>query len=532
MKYYQQSRLKLSNRILQGLLGLSVLVAGSVSGSAQSADEIVKRAATALGGEKSLKAIKSRQLRGKITDLKDGSGGSYQATSLQPNLYSVRYDLRGLEISAGYSGKSGWMRDSKNGLRTLTGAASRDFQAEVMWRNYRWFNYQKEKSKLSFAGRTTINDQPVNTVVLTTTKNVKIKLYFATGTNLLVREEFPAGEQTKTFDYSDFRKVDDVLEPHVITAAIGEEHFKIQVDRILHNLSLDRLAFDFPKISNEPLPDIAALLKDVKANQEQTEKLLEKYTYTEVTTKRELDDKGQLREKEVDTYDLTFYKGYRIRRLIAKNGQPLSADDDADETKKIEKRIREIEKKETEKEKKALQDREEGKDTDYSSEEERDQRVSIADVLRVSKLINPRRESFRDRDVIVFDFEPLPDYKPRTRIEKLFGKMAGAVWIDAAGKQAARVEARLIDSYKIGGGMVASLKEGATFVLEQEYVNNEVWLPTRADLNLGVKVFLLKGLNFNQVSTFGNYKRFDVETDKEKLKDPSSEVSEEKAAKP
>jgi hypothetical protein len=54
--------------------------------------------------------------------------------------------------------------------------------------------------------------------------------------------------------------------------------------------------------------------------------------------------------------------------------------------------------------------------------------------------------------VIVFDFEPLPGYKPKKDFEKFFGKMAGAIWVDASDKQVARVEARLIESYKVGGG--------------------------------------------------------------------------------
>ena len=107
--------------------------------------------------------------------------------------------------------------------------------------------------------------------------------------------------------------------------------------------------------------------------------------------------------------------------------------------------------------------------------------------------------------------------------------MAGAVWVDAASKQAARVEARLIEAYKIAGGMLASLKEGATFVIEQERVNNEIWLPTRAEINLGLKVFLLKGISVNQAISYGNYKRFNVEAEKEKLKDPEQA---EKTARP
>jgi hypothetical protein len=517
------------NRFLLVLHCLCLVFAVEANIAAQSADKIVKRAAKAMGGEKALRNIKSWQFKGTISNTKDGAGGSYQAAAMQPNLYTCSFDIRGLEAGLGYNGKSGWMRDSRDGLRTLTGALSRDFQAEASWRNNRWFNYKRDKSRITFGGQATINGKSAHAVVLTTPKNVKIKIYFDKTTGLLIREEIPSGETSKIFDYSDFRPVDGILEPHTIDMSIGQQSYQIKLDQIVHNPQLGLAIFDFPKVSNEPLPDISALLKEVGENEDEIDRLLEKYTYTETITKREIDQKGQLLEKETDTYELTFYKGNRIRRLIAKNGKPLSADEEADESKRIEKRIREIEKKEVEKEKKAQKERENAQENGEASDSGRDQRISIADLLRASKLVNPRRERFRGRDVIVFDFEPLPGYKPQKNYEKLFGKMAGAMWIDASDKQVARVEARLVESYKVGGGLLASLREGASFTLEQNRVNNEIWLPTWADINLGVKVFLVKGFNFNQTIAYGNYKRFNVEAEKEKLKDPPQS---EKTAKP
>ncbi|HKQ73245.1 MAG TPA: hypothetical protein VJ810_05920 [Blastocatellia bacterium] len=502
--------------------------------AAQSADKIVKQAVKAMTngkGEKALREIRSWQVKGRITNPKDGSTGDYQATAAQPNLYAYEFDLRGLEVSAGYNGKSAWMRDSRDGLRTLTGAASRDFQTEARYRNTRWLDYKKEKSKLALGGQAEINGKPANAIVMTTPKNVKIKMYFDAASGLLVREEAPAGEITRVYDYSDFRPVGNVMEPHAITITEGDERYEIELEQTVHNPQLERAAFEFPRISNEPLPDIPALLNEVGKNEDEIDRLLENYTYTQVVTSRELGSNGQMKVKESETFELTFYKGGRIRRLVAKNGKPLSPKEEADAQKDVEKRIREIEKREAEKERKEREatqkasknpdDKNPDGDGPADPDDERKERPSIADVLRASKLTSPRRERFRSRDVIVFDFEPLPGYKPRKSYEKLFGKMAGALWIDPVDKQVARVEARLVEAYKIGGGMLASLKEGANFTIEQERVNQEIWLPTRAEINLGVRVLLVKGLNINQTITYGDYKRFSVEAEKEKLKAPS-----------
>ncbi len=525
MKEFSLSQPSRFNLIFSIFFSICALFALSAPVSAQSADKIVKQAVKAMGGEKQLRSIKSWQAKGSITNVKDGAGGNYQAAALSPNLYTSFFDIRGLEVSVGYNGKSGWMRDSREGLRTLTGASSRDFQAEASWRNHRWLDYKKDKSKLAFAGQTTINGKPANTLILTMVKSVKIKMHFDATSGLLVREELPAGAVVRIFDYSDYRPVNGIMEPHSIAVTIGEESYQIKLDQITHNPQIDRSIFDFPKISNDPLPVIPTLLQEVGKNEDEIDRILEKYTYNETVTKRAIESNGQIRDKESETFELTFYRGNRIRRLIEKNGKPLSANEEADETKRIEKRIREIEKKEAEKAKKAQKDREVAQEDGGSPDPERGQRISIADVLRASKLVNPRRERFRGREVIVFDFEPLPGYKPQKDYEKLFGKMAGAIWIDASDKQVARVEARLVEAFKVGGGLLASLKEGASFTLEQDRVNNEIWLPTRADINLGLKLLLVKGFSINSTIAYGNYKRFNVETEKEKLKDPTAEKS-------
>lgn len=516
------------------LLTLAAVLSLSLTTRAQSPDRVLKQAIKAMTngkGEKALREVKSWQSKGTITNLQDAAAGSFAAAAMAPNLYTDRYDLRGVEISVGYNGKSGWMRNSREGLRTLTGQASRDFITEAQYRNSRWLDAKRDKSKLTLAGRTTIDGKPANTVLLTTAKNVKIRMHFDAASGLLVREELPAGETIRVFDYSDYRLVGQVMEPHSIQLTIGEQRFEIKLGEIRHNPTLDRAIFDFPKVSNEPLPDIAALLQEVKQNEDRVDDILDKYAYTQTQITREIDSNGQIREKESETYEMTFYKGNRIRRLIEKNGKPLTPSEEADETRRVEKRVREIEKREAEKARKAQQrqEREVAQESSGPPDDERGQRISIADVLRASKLINPRRERFRDRDVIVFDFEPLPGYKPQKNYEKFFGKTAGAIWVDASDKQVARVEARLIDSFKVGGGLLASLKEGATFVLEQDHINNEIWLPSRADINLGVRVLLVKGINVNSVVTYGNYKRFNVESEKEKLKDP---VAAEKPARP
>ena len=157
--------------------------------------------------------------------------------------------------------------------------------------------------------------------------------------------------------------------------------------------------------------------------------------------------------------------------------------------------------------------------------------------MRVSQFVNPRRERFRGQDVLVFDFEPNPDYKAHKLVEKVVQKLAGVIWIDEKAHDVARLEAYFTGDFRFAGGLVANLQKGTSFVFEQAYINNEVWLPTYEEAHVGVRVLLVKGIKVNAITRYSDYKRFNVESlaavSKPKIaepKDPSGDPS--PAAKP
>jgi hypothetical protein len=471
---------------------------------AQSPNKILSQAAKSLGGEKALRSVISSTQTGTITRISDNAIGSYRAETSTGNLYTVTYDIAGFETVAGYNGKSGWVRDSKNGLRTITGEAARDFQAEASYRNSRWLNAKSEKTKIASAGTTNIDGKTANAITLSTAKGTQIKLYFDSATGLLLREDIPAGSAVKTFQYADYRKVNNIQTPFLIKMTNGGETYEIKLNGVTYNQPIAKKNFNFPVVTNEPLPDIAALLNETRANAERIEQLLENYSFTELRVDREMTDKGELVEKSSEKRLLTFYKGYRINRLIEKNGKPLSPSDQADEDKDVQKQVADIEKRIAEREKKQDEKVRSGVAGQPSEE---NKRVTIADALKGSSLVNPRREKFRGRDIVVFDYEPNPAFKPESRMEKLFALCTATVFVDLATKQVVRLDATLTKS---AGNFIAKAKRGASFSLENELVNDEIWLPSRADINLSVKI-LFAGININNLIKYADYRRFDTE---------------------
>ncbi len=475
---------------------------------AQNPSAILKQAEKAHGGKKNLAKIDSYIKRGLITRIKDGAEGEIKIQATKPVFYHTFIRIEGFENESGFNGKSGWIRDSREGLQTLVGDESNDFQTEAVFRNNLWLDYKKQKSKIVSGGKLNLNGKSVNVLIVTSSDGVPMKLFFDAATNLLIREESRFGAATKIFDYSDYRTINGVKEAFHIRENLGnDEIYEIAFDQIEHNTSVASTTFDFPNLSGEPLPDIPALLNDLQANQERVENTLDNYSYTQKTTERELDKSGILKEKASETVQLSFYKGYRIRRTIEKNGKSLNEKQQQDEDREVGKRVEEIEKKIKKEEDRVA------KQAANGTPDEDGRRISIAELLRASKLLNPRRERLKERDVIVFDFEPNPnfDYKNAKSILKFFGKTAGVMWVDADKKQVVRIEAVLADSFKIGGGLLFKIKEGSSFEQQNELINEEIWLPSQTNINLSAKALLLKGINFNVLVKSSNYRKFATE---------------------
>jgi hypothetical protein len=205
------------------------------------------------------------------------------------------------------------------------------------------------------------------------------------------------------------------------------------------------------------------------------------------------------------------------------NGKELSPSEREKEDRRVQKAVEDLVKRHEEgkeKEQKKLQKKEEqAKAGDKKGQEDDDDEISLLDFLRISEITSVRREMFRGHEVIAFDFEPRKNFKPRNRGENLVSKLAGTMWVDETAKQVARAEARLTDSFKIGGGLLASVSPATAIVIEQEKIGDEVWLPSYNEVNLSVRLFLLAKLKRNFVTRYSDYRKYKID-DKYELAKP------------
>ena len=170
-----------------------------------------------------------------------------------------------------------------------------------------------------------------------------------------------------------------------------------------------------------------------------------------------------------------------VMKLISENGVPLAGERAAKEQKRVEEEFAKAERDKDKNEQKVEKRRaERQRKRAAKAKKGDDDEIGISQFLRVCEFVSPRHERFRDRDAVVFDFRPPPGFKSSNRQEDLISKLVGVVWIDPADKQVIRLEARLAEVFKMGGGLLVNLKPGAAVVMEQTRMVEGVWLPRLA----------------------------------------------------
>lgn len=245
--------------------------------------------------------------------------------------------------------------------------------------------------------------------------------------------------------------------------------------------------------SNAPLPDVAALMHEVEQHQRESEKIQKDYLYHEVAHQQRSDGK----KSENREYDVFWLRGIQVHKLVRKDGKELNEEEQRKESERIDKEVAKAQ----ERKRKADAD---GKDTDSHGREE----VTVSRFLELGTFSHPRRENLNGRSTIVVEYAGDPHAKTRNRLESVIRDLAGTIWIDEQDRTIIRLEGHFADSFKIGGGMVMSIRKGTTFSMQQIKVNNEVWLPSQIDANGAARVLLLFHFDGSVLITDSDYRRF------------------------
>lgn len=485
-----------------------------------SAEKVVDNFLKASGGKKRIATIRDATYDW-VIHLKDQTIGTARTQIKAPGSVRTEMTFGNGQIISAANPRSAWVYGLDGQLRTLTGSDADVTKLKSLLDASRLIDYKKLNILARVVSLGDFESDPAYVVEFSTRNRARLRYWFSAKSKLLVKIEDESRRTTTRF--ADYRvgTMKDVLEPHHVSLTTDGGELTFVMQRVNYNTALVNTSFDAP-VAVESL-DVTALLREVGRNQELVEKRVSEYAFMEKETDLDITNKGEIKKETTRVYEVfPVANGAPIKKLISENGVTLSAERAAKESKRVEEEFLKAERDRETNGQKANRRAERLRKKATPAKADEDDDPVISQFLRVCEFVSPRRERFRGRDAVVFDFRPRPGYRPRNRQENLISKVVGVVWIDPADKQVMRLEARLADSFKMAGGLLLSLRPGAGFVIEQTRMEEGVWLPRLAQVNVSVKVLLFGGGDVNKTIEWSDYKHFKGDVGDYKLEAPKA----------
>ena len=259
---------------------------------------------------------------------------------------------------------------------------------------------------------------------------------------------------------------------------------------------------------DRPLPDLQPFLAQARSRLQTDNERQRSYIYVETQRERKLDGKGGVRSesvKVVESYPPLPGEDERWERVLEENGkrktQAELAKQDAERQKTAEAVATRLA---------TPGDRAKAtRDYEKSRKEALDR---ISDIYVAYDIKMAGRERIDGHDSIALTLEPKPNSRPATREGKWMQYFRCRAWISESDYELVRLNVEAIRDANIGFGLLARMNRGTVMTFTRRFVNNEVWLPARADYTIKARVLMLKRFLQGGTIEFSNYRKFTVDT--------------------
>ena len=473
----------------------------------------------AVGGKKRQQAVRDATYEWRV-EAAGGEGRSLRVFQKAPA--SVRSDAVSPagETTVAANARTAWSRSLDGSLHTLTDREAAAVKLQSTLAATRLVDLKKQDVLARTVALEEAAGEPAYAVEFSRRNGARVRYWFGARTKLLLRVRDDERQQTATF--SDYRATsggpEGAIEPHRLEIKTDSgDALAFTLESARYNTNLRDSLFEPP---GDSALNVAELLRAVASNQRELDERVSEYTFTRRQTEREFNDRGELKKEKTSEHEIyPVAGGGRVLKLVSENGVALAGERLAKEERRVAEEIEKLER-EHEKRRQRREAARARRGETGAGEDGDDEGLGVATFLRACEFVSPRRESFRGREAVVFDFRPRPGFKPASREESIVGKLSGAIWVDPADRQVIRLEARLDQGFKIGGGLFASVKPGSAVVLEQTRLADGVWLPKFSQINAAAKIFLFAGVRIDATREYSNYKRFTTKTGDAKVEAP------------
>jgi hypothetical protein len=226
------------------------------------------------------------------------------------------------------------------------------------------------------------------------------------------------------------------------------------------------------------------------------------YTWQARSLEKHLDSRGNVESTKRETWETLILDGQPYRRILERDGKPLSPEEQLSERKKLDRETHRLNSETPAEKQRRLESAEKARQREF------------AFLSEIPDLFDLRFESnatVDGRPVWVVSGTPRPGAKAKSGDAKMLLKVRGRMWIDKATYQWARVEAETTGTIS-WGVFLARLNPGAKLVFDQTEVNAELRLPKRLLLTGSGRIGLIKRLARDDEIEWSNYKKFSVDS--------------------
>ncbi len=183
-----------------------------------------------------------------------------------------------------------------------------------------------------------------------------------------------------------------------------------------------------------------------------------------------------------------------VARLVERDGQPLTAAEDADERERLNDEINSPDE--------VL--RHHRRDTDM-----RDSVIKVVALMPQAMIYSytPGQPQLKgSENLVVLDFRPNPNFHPPTMLAECLTGLEGRVWIDPGTRTLTRIEARVLRPVNMGFGILAKIFPGGTMTLDQVNLGDDHWVYSHLDEHLTARVLMVKNYPENNVITSWDFR--------------------------
>jgi hypothetical protein len=195
------------------------------------------------------------------------------------------------------------------------------------------------------------------------------------------------------------------------------------------------------------------------------------------------------------TYRVLMIDGSTYNRLIAVNGEPLSAAQSREEDRKLQQEIARRRSESPDARRKRIEKYTQGRRQDHEL------------MKQMAKGFQYRllgSESLNGHTCYVIEATPKPGYVPPSRDTKVLTGMRGKLWIDEHEYQWVKVHAEVFRPVAFGL-FIAKVQPGTEFTLENKPVAKDIWLPSRFSTRVRATILGFWSRNSLDEETYTDY---------------------------